>query len=188
MDLAQAHGVKVIYSVKQFYWGNTGCGPEVKSEADEEPAVRRRVREFRDHPAALLAWYLNDELPQTFMPRLEAHQRWVAEDDPNHPTWAVLYQVNEVNEYRNTFDVIGTDPYPLGVFPLRGRGRDRRDLPASRAGTAQWQVPQLHNWANYPELASDRNATRPRTTKSAAWPGSASPKGLRGWCSTRGTT
>ena len=57
---------------------------QLKTEADEEALIRSRVKQFRDHPA-LLAWYLNDELPQTYMPRLEAHQRWVAQDD-NHFT------------------------------------------------------------------------------------------------------
>jgi len=85
MDLAQQHGLKVIYSVKDWYAGLDSCPKSIQLEADEEPQVRARVREFRDHPA-LLAWYLNDELPQQYLPRLEAHYRWVAEEDVDHPT------------------------------------------------------------------------------------------------------
>ncbi|MEA1950578.1 MAG: hypothetical protein U9N87_04295, partial [Planctomycetota bacterium] len=113
MDIAHEHGLKVIYSVKDWYFGSRGCPGSIKSIADEEPAIRKRVQQFRNHPA-LLAWYLNDELPQRFLPQLEAHQRIVAEEDPGHPTWVVLYQVNEVGHYRRTCDVIGSDPYPIG--------------------------------------------------------------------------
>ena len=116
MDLAEQHGLKVIYSIKDWYAGSQYCPDSIRQPADEEPQVRARVRQFRDHPA-LLAWYLNDELPQSFLPRLEAHQRWVAEEDPQHPTWCVHCQVREVAAYLNTFDVIGTDPYPIGRSP-----------------------------------------------------------------------
>lgn len=149
MDLAARYGMKVIYSVKDFYAGSRHAPAFIKTVDDEEPQVRDRVRQFRDHPA-LLAWYLNDELPQTYMPRLEAHQRWVAEEDPNHPTWVVLYQYREVSAYLNTFDVIGTDPYPIGRSPASQAAawtaETRRQVDAARP---LWQVPQVHNWLNY---------------------------------------
>ena len=50
-------------------------------------------------------------------------RRWTAEADPNHPTWAVLYQVREVGDYIETFDVIGTDPYPIGRRPASMAGQ-----------------------------------------------------------------
>ncbi len=149
MDLAHRYGMKVIYSVKDFYAGSRHAPGFIKTEADEKPNVLDRVERFRDHPA-LLAWYLNDELPQSFLPRLEAHQRWIAEADPNHPTWVVLYQFREVGAYINTFDVIGTDPYPIGRAPASEAAmwtaETRRQVDYARP---MWQVPQLHNWINY---------------------------------------
>ncbi|HUT88578.1 MAG TPA: hypothetical protein VMY37_03725 [Thermoguttaceae bacterium] len=149
MDLAAKHGLKVIYSVKDWYAGSRYCPGFIKSVDDEEPRIRERVRQFRDYPA-LLAWYLNDELPQRFMPQLEAHQRWVAEEDPHHPTWVVLYQYRDVDAYLNTFDVIGTDPYPIGRSPAsmaaQWTAETFRQVERARP---MWQVPQLHNWANY---------------------------------------
>jgi hypothetical protein len=53
MDLVAKHGLKVIYSIKDFYHGTRYCPGSIKSEADEEPAVRERVRRYRDHPALL---------------------------------------------------------------------------------------------------------------------------------------
>ena len=71
-------GLKVIYSVKDWYAGSRYCPKSIETVDDEEPNVRARVRRYRDHPA-LLAWYLNDELSQRFMPQLEAHLRREAE-------------------------------------------------------------------------------------------------------------
>ncbi len=172
MDLAHKYGIKVIYSVKNLYAGSKWCPANIKTLADEKRAVLDKVRSFRDHPA-LLAWYLNDELPQSYMPRLKAHQEWVAAADPNHPTWAVLFQYRQVADYIETFDVIGTDPYPIP------------DKPASQAGlwTAEthrqtqharpmWQVPQLHNWANYRKTAAAKKGQRTPTedeVRSMAW-------------------
>jgi hypothetical protein len=149
MDLAEKYGQRVIYSIKDWYAGSTYCPRAIRTKADEEPLVRQRVREMRDHPA-LLAWYLNDELSQTFIPQLEAHQRWVAEEDAGHPTWAVLYQYREVAAYRNTFDVIGTDPYPIGRKPASEAAVWTAETLRQVDGVRPlWQVPQLHNWANY---------------------------------------
>ena len=172
MDLAQEHGLKVIYSIKDWYAGSEYCPESIRSEADEEPQVRARVRQFRDHPA-LLAWYLNDELPQQYMPRLEAHQRWVAEEDPDHPTWVVLYQFREVAAYLKTFDVIGTDPYPIGRSPAsmaaQWTAETFRQVERPRP---LWQVPQLHNWANYAKTDAEKKRGRTPTfdeVRSMAW-------------------
>jgi hypothetical protein len=74
----------------------------------------------------------------------------VAQEDPNHPTWVVLYQYREVGAYLNTFDVIGTDPYPIGRSPAsmaaEWTAETFRQVEGARP---MWQVPQLHNWANY---------------------------------------
>jgi len=172
MDLAHKHGLKVIYSLKHWYAGSPECPPFIRSAADEEPLIRGRVREMRDHPA-LLAWYLNDELPQRFLAQLEAHQRWVAEEDRDHPTWVALYQVNEVGSYLNTFDVIGTDPYPIPRSPASmaaaWTATTFREVEGARP---MWQVPQLHNWANYARSEKERKQGRTPTTeevRSMAW-------------------
>jgi hypothetical protein len=172
MDLAQRYGLKVIYSVKDWYAGSEYCPKFIRSEADEEPQVRARVRQFRDHPA-LLAWYLNDELSLKYLPRLEAHQRWVAGEDPDHPTWAVLYQVHDVAAYFDTFDCIGTDPYPIGRKPASMAAQWTAETFWQVAQSRPvWQVPQVHNWANYAKTPEDRAKGRTPTLsekRSMAW-------------------
>ncbi|MBC8872672.1 MAG: hypothetical protein H8E44_24835 [Planctomycetes bacterium] len=172
MDLAERYGMKVIYSIKDWYAGSRWCPSSIRTVDDEERMVRTRVREYRDHPA-LLAWYLNDELPQDFLPQLAAHQRWVEEEDPNHPTWVVLYQVNQVAAYIETFDVIGTDPYPIGRKPAsmaaEWTAETFRQVERARP---MWQVPQLHNWANYAKSDGERSKGRTPTCdeiRSMAW-------------------
>ena len=165
MDLAHRHGLKVIYSVKDWYAGSGHCPKSIKTAADELPQLRKRVGQFRDHPA-LLAWYLNDELPQRYMPRLEAHQRCVAAEDPHHPTWVVLYQVRQVGAYINTFDVIGTDPYPIGRHPAsmaaEWTAETFRQVERARP---MWQVPQAHNWANYAKTPAEKKKGRTPTVR-----------------------
>ncbi|HEY3325470.1 MAG TPA: hypothetical protein VGP72_33770 [Planctomycetota bacterium] len=170
MDLAQSRGMKVIYSIKDLYFGSTHCPQTVKSPADEETTIRSIVREHREHPA-LLAWYLNDELPQSYMQRLETHQKWVEEEDPQHPTWAVLFQVREVGDYVRSFDVIGSDPYPIGRQPaslaaewtIQTREQTENARPL-------WQVPQAHNWGNYEPADKKKGHTPTYAEKrSMAW-------------------
>lgn len=126
MDLAHRYNVSIVFSVKDDYLGSRFCPKAITTLAQEEAYVRARFRAFRDHPA-LLAWYLNDELGPSWVPRLAAHQAWAEVDDPDHPTWVVLYEVGEINEYLETFDVIGSDPYP---WDSPGHG--------STAGVTSW--------------------------------------------------
>ncbi len=152
MDLIHSLGLKVICSVKDFYYGTQWCPDSIKSEADEEPAVRSRVRQFRDHPA-LIAWYMNDEQPLSMLPRLKEHQRWIEEEDPRHPTWTVLFQVDDVASYAGSFDVMGTDPYPIPERPPSLAGEwARMTRAAVDDARALWMVPQAFNKAVYAGL------------------------------------
>ena len=60
---------------------------------------------------------LNDELNTEWMPDLEKHYQWTAETDPDHPTWAVLYEAPQLRQYLRTFDVVGTDPCASHELP-----------------------------------------------------------------------
>ncbi len=172
LDLAQQHKLKVIYSVKDWYFGIKSCPPFIKSVEDEERVVRQRIRQFRDHPA-VIAWYLNDELGEEYMPRLEAHQRWAAQEDPNHPTWIVLYQVDQVRAYLKTFDVIGTDPYPIGRKPASLAAQwTARTFDQAERSRPMWQVPQVFNWGNYGKNDVDKTNGRtptPAEMRSMSW-------------------
>jgi len=165
MDLAQSLGLKVIYSVKDAYFGSTWCPEPIKSVDDERPFVEAAVSKFRDHPA-LLAWYLNDELSPEYADRLQQHQAWIEELDPNHPTWVVLYQVDQLGSYLRTFDAIGTDPYPIPTRPASVAGEwARKTVRAVRDARPVWMVPQVHNWAVYETTEEGKAGKRPPTVE-----------------------
>ncbi len=159
LDLAWSNGVRVIYSVKDFYANHAG----LKDEAEARRRIERTVGEFRDHPA-LMAWYINDELPLTMKEDLTAHRRWMEELDPGRPTWVVLYQVDQIREYLPTFDVVGTDPYPIPQHPVsRAREWTRKTVEAGFGRRAVWMVPQIFNWASYRDSDDERRKARAPT-------------------------
>jgi hypothetical protein len=169
LDVAQAHGLKVIYSIKDFYYGSQWCPGFIRSQADEEPAVRRYVRQFRDHPT-LLAWYINDELPLSYLSQLVAHRRWVQEEDPDHPAWVVLFQVDDLASYVHSFDVIGTDPYPIPDRPAAmAADWARRTREAVADARPIWMVPQVFSKAVYDGPAEGRRPPTFEEMRSMAW-------------------
>ncbi|MEK7396400.1 MAG: hypothetical protein AAB116_05645, partial [Candidatus Poribacteria bacterium] len=73
-----------------------------------------------------------------------------------HPTWIVIYQVNELRSYLDTTDIIGTDPYPISKKPIAMVGEWTK-LTRKSAGTnkAVWMVPQAHNLGLYSKEKQD---------------------------------
>lgn len=149
LDAFSARNLKLIYSIKDVYEGTRWFHEPVLGFRGEEAIVRGVVSAFKDHPA-LLAWYLNDELPLSMRDRLDARQRLVSALDPNHPTWAVLYQVDEFAGYQNSADVLGTDPYPIPSKPVTLAADWTRKCAAVSDGMRPlWMVPQAFDWGNY---------------------------------------
>lgn len=162
MDLCQARGIKVIYSVKDIFSGTHWAPKGINTEADEVRFIKDRVAKFKNHPA-LLAWYLNDEMPLTMLPRLTARRDLMEELDPGHPGWVVLYQYDQIQDYLPSFDVIGTDPYPIP----QPAGRAALWTRATARGTAGckplWQVPQAFDWAAYRKTPEEKAKCRAPT-------------------------
>lgn len=160
LDELERRKLKIIYSIKDVYEGTRWYHEPVLGWRGEDTIVRRIVESFRDHPA-VLAWYLNDELPLTMRGRLEARQRLVTALDPGHPTWAVLYQVDDLYGYLPTADILGTDPYPIPERPATLAAEwTRKSRAVSDGCRPVWMVPQAFNWATYRQ---DSGPGRPPT-------------------------
>jgi hypothetical protein len=156
LDALAARKLKIIYSIKDVFAGTAGYYEPALGFRGEDAIVRGIVPLFRDHPA-VLAWYLNDELPLTMRDRLDARQRLVRQLDPNHPTWAVLYQVDEFNGYLNSADVLGADPYPVTDRPVTMVSDWMRKCAAVSDGLRPlWMVPQAMDWACYRKEHADK--------------------------------
>lgn len=172
MDLCQARGLKVIYSVKDFYAGTAGAPASMKTVDDELRVIKEKVDAFAGHPA-LLAWYINDELGLDMIDRLTQRRRDIEVLDPKHPAWVVLYQYSQIRQYLPSFDIVGTDPYPI---PSLSAGLPalwtRSTVDGVGGRRAVWQVPQVFNWACYREMPEAKAACRPPSLdemRSMAW-------------------
>lgn len=162
LDLCQKKGIRVIYSVKDLYSGTRWAPKGIKTVDDEVAEITRRVNAYRGHPA-VLAWYLNDELSLSMIDRLTMHQQLLERLDADHPTWVTLYQYNEVRGYLPSFDVIGTDPYPIPSKPAGTALEWTRTVREQTYGArANWQVPQAFDWGNY-RKDEDQSKTRKPT-------------------------
>ncbi|MDO4575425.1 MAG: hypothetical protein Q4D98_09470 [Planctomycetia bacterium] len=158
LDQLYAKGIRTIYSVKDYY-----AGLHVKTDAEGIERTKAKVAEMKSHPG-IMAWYINDELPLTMLAELSARRDLMESLDPGRPTWAVLYQINQMRSYLPTFDIAGTDPYPIPGKPI-GMAWDwsRRTNEAGFGLRAVWQVPQIFNWGNYRKTAAEKAASKAPT-------------------------
>jgi hypothetical protein len=141
----------VIYSIKDVLLGRPACPAEITNYENERVWVENHIAKFKDHPA-LLAWYINDELGPEWIDRLKVRYDLVKRADPDHPAFMVLYQIGRLREYAGTFDIMGTDPYPVaGKEPkpismvADWTARTRKNV----FGKAVWEAPQIFDWSAY---------------------------------------
>lgn len=85
----------------------------------------------------------------------------------------MLFQYRNVAAYLQTFDVVGTDPYPISrssaSMTAEWTAETFRQVEGARP---LWQVPQQHNWANYPKTEAGQKGGRTPTSdevRSMAW-------------------
>ena len=74
------------------------------------------VNRCKDHPA-LLYWYTNDEFPLSMRKRAEKRYRFIRALDDQHPTGGCLDKPHLVRLFMPSFDLVGSDPYPVGKLP-----------------------------------------------------------------------
>ena len=143
MDFFHTNGVKVIYSVKDMHPAMPERTPStVTDEATASAYVHAVVDAFRSHPA-LLAWYVNDESTIERFNALRMRQELLERIDPDHPTWAVLYQYDMMRAMSPTFDILGADIYPVTDYPLSRVTKEARWTRDAMLGLRPlWHVPQ----------------------------------------------
>ena len=174
MDYVHSKGLKMIFSLKDCYVGLGGAKERgITNEAAEASYITKRINAFKEHPA-LLAWYNNDELGLDWINRLTAHLDLFERLDPNHPTWVAHYMVEDIRSHLPSFDVIGSDPYPICQTgdPLISQVMEHTRI--TRKGVfgarAMWQISQAFDWGAY--RVKDKDKTRPPTfdeMRNMAW-------------------
>lgn len=160
MDTFAKHGLKAIIGFSNYFYG---LSKQFKSLDDEIAFVKEAVNRLKGHPATL-AWYLHDEVPINFLPRLKERQRLVHELDPDHPTWGVMNQPYNMELEVDTFDICGNDPYPIYNDRKSDMAQSwmwpRLSVSQTRGTRPIWQVPQAFTWANYRKLAEEKGTCR----------------------------
>ena len=166
LDICHAAGVKVIYPISGMFIELAKAKTPQQAAAINSKSIRGRIRRYRMHPA-VLAWYLADEMPLKYEPMLTARRTMVHEMDPDHPTWIVLDKPADVRPLINGFDVIGTDPYPIGNHGDENRtaiglaaGWARQAKKATYGFKPMWQVPQAFDWGCYRTSETNRTEVR----------------------------
>jgi len=163
MDSFQRHGVKAIVGFSNYFYG---LCKEFKTQDQEYDFFTNSINRLKGHPA-LLAWYLHDEIPLDYLPRLRVRQRLAHELDSDHPTWGVLCLPYNTGLILDTFDICGNDPYPVyhdgkkDLYKSWHWPRLSRELTCRSRGI--WQVPQAFSWANYQKLAEVKGEARAPT-------------------------
>ena len=184
LDDCEAHGIKVIYALNKVYAGWRSAPKGVKTEEDERRWIEGRMAFAKNHPA-MLAWYLADELAVSYVPRLAKRREWLAEVDPDHPTFACYCRFDQMREFLPTVDIFGTDVYPVPDKPLRKAADITRVTDGGLfCARALWQVPQTFSWGetSTTRAAGARFPTRAEM-RSMCWQMvAAGANGLIGYC------
>ncbi len=149
-DLCARRGLMMCYPFEHRY--------DVPGEVTN---VVRIVNELKDHPALLL-WYLNDERPASLVGQVQARHNTVLSLDDQHPTWSVTDKPTLVRDFLGTFEIIGTDAYPIGnATPRYDRPLETvlKYARIAREGSLDlyplWHVPQAFNWGWFRKNVKD---------------------------------
>ena len=151
LDACRDAGLMVICSVKDFVYGVNEDRERFRSREDSFAHIAGMVRAAKDHPATL-AWYANDESPPRQIDTLRDLKHMIHELDPDHPVWHVTDKPWKVRPFLGSYDVIGQDPYPIGLSGADADiGRAATDALMTREAmydtVPMWHVPQAFNWA-----------------------------------------
>lgn len=155
LDLCLDAGLMAVYCVKDFVFGAQFAKPPYDTSREASLGeIARRALDVRDHPA-ILAYYTNDEAPTRQAGILRDVRSLLHELDPDHPVWHVMDKKYKIRPLLGSYDVIGMDPYPVGLeerLPKQSAigevTRSMRVCQAETLGAAPiWQVVQAFDWS-----------------------------------------
>ncbi len=157
LDALQAHGLREIYCLNDVYPAAKYFeGRDWEGVSGNQSIADAVMAAYRHHPA-ILAWYLNDELPRSMVADLTEYYRRARENDPNHPCYIVLCAPPEFRYFTGTTDILGADPYPMPSGSV-SQVSDWADQAEAAVGGRKpvWMVPQAFAWYQYTPEGSDR--------------------------------
>lgn len=147
LDACLSNGVRVIPGINNVYAGSrAGMKKGVLTLEDQRNYVLKRVDPVKNHPA-IISWYLNDEPRPILAEKMEDQQKFFEKIDPSRPTCSTFDHPEYVRGFMKGFDILDTDPYPIGRWPLR-EVLDWCDFFRSGALAVKplWLTPQAFDW------------------------------------------
>ena len=148
LDFCQKAGLMSFSAIDHKLW-NVAAMAQMPEANVAKAKLETAIATIKGHPA-LLGWYLGDEYDVRKAKNVTALNRFIAERDPDHPTYLVQDRVYDLDAFAAAADVIGLDPYPVPKLPVRRITEFMRDGRKAVFDTLpHWSVPQSFAWLWY---------------------------------------
>ena len=108
-------GVGHLQIMNNWVEGNRARPPWARDISDPE-LWHSATTAMKDKPGAI-GYYTYDEPTPDKIPSVFAQSLVLRTDDPGSITYGVLANIRQIFRWRDTSDVMGCDPYPIGTVP-----------------------------------------------------------------------
>lgn len=113
MQALQARGVGYIQTVNNWISGNQNRPLWAPSLTD--PQLWQLAATMMAGKSGGLGYYTYDEPPLNLLPGVFAQNQTLRENNPGSVTWGALITADQIYRWRDASDVVGADPYPVGI-------------------------------------------------------------------------
>lgn len=145
LDLLQKHNLKMFFSTGHV---SARSKDKEKTRATHEGGYKI-IDQLKYHPT-IIAWYINDELPVSFVQDAIDFRRGCEQHDPDRPTWTVLCVPDDFIAFLPASDIHGSDPYPIPEGNIANAYKwSKRSFDSTLGVKLTIQVPQAFCWGRY---------------------------------------
>lgn len=113
MQALQVRGVGYIQTVNNWISGNQ-YRPNWATSLND-PQLWQLAATMMAGKADGLGYYTYDEPALNLLPGVFAQNQTLREDNPGSVTWGALITASQIYRWRDASDVVGDDPYPVGI-------------------------------------------------------------------------
>lgn len=143
-----------------------GVNTEIANPSDKDKEmiranITKNINAWKDLPG-FFGYYIADEPGVYRIKSLREVTLTIRELDPDHVTWPAINNRLELRKYKEMFDVVGIDCYPVqhyddlhAIWVMARQSRSRMIN-----NRAMWNIPQIFDWTVY-----DRKNESPPTEK-----------------------
>ena len=113
-------------------------------------AITKNIESWKDSPG-FFGYYIADEPGTSLIASLRQVTLTIRDLDPDHVTWPAINNRIQLRQYKEMFDVVGIDCYPvqhyddlhaIWIMAIQSRSRMINNR-------AMWNIPQIFDWQVY---------------------------------------